>query len=51
MSKVYEAIGILQCAEMNCDNVKKLGAFFADAVKEQIQEAIKLLEEEDSNGR
>lgn len=47
MSKVYEAIGILLCAEMNCDNVKKLGTDFADAIKEQIQEAIKLLEEED----
>lgn len=52
MSKVYEAIGILQCAEMNCDNVKKLGTFFADAVKEQIQEAINILEKENnSNGR
>lgn len=43
MAKIEEAIEMLQCAEINCDNVKKLGTFFADAVKLQIQEAIKLL--------
>jgi hypothetical protein len=48
MSKVSEAIEILQCAEINCDNVKKVGAFFADAVKHQISEAIKLLETEEA---
>jgi len=43
---IDKAIEELQCAEINCDNVKKLGAFFVDAVKMQIQEALKLLEDE-----
>lgn len=46
MAKVDEAIEMLQCAEINCDNVKKLGTSFVELVKSQIQDAIKLLEEE-----
>lgn len=41
---INKAIEALQCAEINCDNVKKLGAGFVEVVKMQIQEALKLLE-------
>ena len=34
------AIELLNCAEVNCDNIKKVGVVFADIVKAQIQEAI-----------
>ena len=44
--KVQEAIDMLECAAINCANVKKLGVTFVDVVEMQIQEAIKLLEEE-----
>ena len=44
--KVQEAIDMLECAAINCANVKKLGIPFVDVVKMQIQEAIKLLGEE-----
>lgn len=40
---VGKAIEMLQCAEINCDNVKRLGIPFVDFVKKQIQEAITLL--------
>jgi len=44
--QIEKAIEMLQCAEYNCDNVKKLGVHVVDAVKMQIQEALKLLGEE-----
>lgn len=46
MPKIDEAIEMLQCAEINCDNVPKLGTEFAKVVKMQIQEAMKLLTDE-----
>jgi len=46
MSNVEKAIEMLQCAEINCDNVKKIGVGFVDMVKMQIQEALALLEKE-----
>ena len=39
-----EIIELLQCASINCDNVKKIGIQFADFVKIQIDEAIEKLE-------
>lgn len=44
---ISDAIEMLQCAEANCDNVKRLGSFFVDMVKMQIAEAISILEELD----
>lgn len=40
MDDTQKVIEILLCAEIRCDNAKRLGPFFADAVKMQIQEAI-----------
>ena len=40
---IEKAIEILQCAEYNCDNIKKLGPIMADGVKMQIQIALKEL--------
>ena len=48
MSKVLDAIEQLECADYNCDNIKRAGLGFVDIVKAQIRSAIKLLEEEDS---
>lgn len=47
MKKIDEAIEMLQCAEINCDNVKRIGTPFVDMVKFQIQEAIKMLKAPD----
>jgi hypothetical protein len=41
--KVADAIESLLCAEINCDNVKRLGIPMVDIVKAQIQTAIRLL--------
>lgn len=41
--QIEEAIEMLQCAEINCDNAKKLGIGFVELVKSQIQDALKLL--------
>jgi hypothetical protein len=38
-----EAIEQLRCAEINCDNVKKIGPVMADLVKVQVQSALKFL--------
>ena len=38
-----KAIELLNCAEINCGNVNKLGVEFVDVVKMQIQGAIILL--------
>jgi hypothetical protein len=46
MTNVDKAIEMLQCAEINCDNVKKVGVGFVDMVKVKIQEALALLEKE-----
>lgn len=52
MSKIDEVIEQLRCAEINCDNAKKTGLpVFVDVVKAQVQEALKLLEEAEVNGR
>jgi hypothetical protein len=45
VSKIDEAIEQLMCAEINCDNGKRLGPVMFEAVKMQIQEAIKILKE------
>jgi len=42
--KIQEAIEMLRCAEINCDNAKRVPVLL-NAVKMQIQEALKLLEE------
>jgi hypothetical protein len=49
---ISDAIELLGCAEINCDNVKRLGVGFADFVKTQIQEAVAILEaiEEERDG-
>lgn len=44
MDRIQQAIEQLQCAEINCDNVKRIGPVAAEMAKMQIQEAIKLLE-------
>lgn len=41
---ISDAIELLGCAEINCDNVKKLGVTFADFVKLQIKEAVEILQ-------
>ena len=41
---ISDAIEMLQCAEINCDNTKKLGVMMVDLVKMQITEAIAILE-------
>jgi hypothetical protein len=41
--RIEEAINQLRCAEINCDNVKKLGPVMADVVKLQVQTALKFL--------
>lgn len=43
MGNIDEAIEQLQCAEINCDNVARIGWPAAKLAKMQIQEAIKLL--------
>lgn len=42
-----DAIELLRCAEINCDNIKKIGPVMIDIVKTQISEAIKLLENDE----
>ena len=44
---IYRAIELLECAKINCDNTKKLGAAFVEVVKMQITEALKLIEDEE----
>jgi hypothetical protein len=46
MIDTEKVVEILRCAEVNCDNVVKGGAVFAQIVKAQIQEAIEELEGE-----
>lgn len=41
--KTDEAIEILRCAEVNCDNAPRLGEVGIQIVKAQIQDAIKTL--------
>lgn len=41
---VAQAIEMLMCAEINCDNGKTLGLVMFDAVKMQIRDAIDKLE-------
>lgn len=41
-----KAIEFLECAKINCDNVKRVGFVMLDVVKEQIQSAINELEDE-----
>ena len=41
---IGDVIEQLQCAKINCDNVKKIGPGFVDFVKTQIQDAIEMLE-------
>lgn len=43
--KITEAIEMLQCAEINCENIKKGGIIFVDIAKDQIRQAIMLLED------
>lgn len=43
---MFEVIEMLEAAEMNCDNAKKVPQVI-DFVKVQIREAIKMLEEMD----
>ena len=43
MADIQEAIKMLQCAEMNCDNAHKLSSVGVMLVKSQIQDAIKAL--------
>jgi hypothetical protein len=50
VNKIDEAIEQLMCAEINCDNGKVLGPVMFEAVKMQIQEAIKILKEAKANG-
>jgi hypothetical protein len=43
-SVVLEAIGLLQCAESNCENIARLGPEIgAKVVRMQIQQALKVL--------
>ena len=42
-----KATEILQCALINCDNIRSLGQVGIDIVKIQIQDAIDLLEGEE----
>ena len=46
MIDVNKAIEMLCCAEVNCDNVARLGSVGVQLVKAQIQDAIKELEGE-----
>ena len=48
MKDILQAIEILRCAEINCDTAKRVGGPFVDVVKEQIQEALRLLGEDDA---
>lgn len=41
-----EIVELLQCALINCDNVRSLGMVGVEIVKTQIQSALDLLEEE-----
>jgi hypothetical protein len=42
-SKIEETIETIRCAEINCDNIKKVGLPFVEIVKMQLAEALKLL--------
>ena len=44
---IWRAIELLECAQINCDNVKKLGLPMVDIVRMQIDEALKCLEDEE----
>jgi hypothetical protein len=44
--KIDEIVEQLECALINCDNIKKVGTALIDLVKLQIQEALKLLRED-----
>jgi len=39
-----EAIELLRCAIINCDNVKKIGVSLIGLVKAQIEAALKIIE-------
>lgn len=43
MSNIEEAVEMLRCAEVNCDNVPKVHGLMALIIKAQIQDAIKTL--------
>jgi hypothetical protein len=44
--KINEIEEQLECALINCDNAKKVGPVMIDLVKLQIQEALRLLRED-----
>jgi hypothetical protein len=43
-------IETLECAKINVDNILRVGPVMLEAVKMQIDDAIKMLEAEDENG-
>lgn len=45
---IERAMELLECAKINCDNVKTVGPKMAEFVKVQIQDAIDLLQIEAS---
>ena len=45
----YEVIEMLECALINCNNIKKVGSVMIDMVALQIQSAIDLINEEEDN--
>lgn len=47
MSKKDDAIELLQCALINCDNIRTLGAVGVQMVKSQIQDAVEVLESDE----
>jgi hypothetical protein len=42
-----QIIELLECAKVNCDNISKVGSVMVNIVKIQLDEAIKLLGEEE----
>jgi len=42
-----QAIEMLRCALVNCDNIKKVGPVMIDIVKSQIEEALRLIDSEE----
>jgi hypothetical protein len=49
MMDIQKAIELLECAEINCDNIRTLGEAGIVLVKMQIQEAIKILDTDDDD--
>ncbi len=44
---IQKAIEALRCAEINCDNIKKVGLVMVEVVKDQIQTALRELGDDD----